>query len=138
MSGSDSSIALQKAIIDVLRADEAVKAIVVDRVWDAPPEKPKKPYISLGPMQVLADVADGYEGSDVALQVDGWAEGPAQKAIHQLGAAIRAALSGADLALGDDQRLVNIEPEQTNYLVEPDGITQHAAVTFTARTEPTA
>lgn len=135
---SDSTLAVQKAVFTALNADAAVTAIVAARIYDAVPAGAAKPYLSFGPMQVLPDIADEYEGSEVTFQIDGWSAGPKSVEAKQIGKAVRAALSGAELALEDNQRLVNIEPVQINYLAEPDGITQHAALTFRARTEPTA
>jgi hypothetical protein len=135
---SDSTLAVQKAVIDLLRADAAVSAIVAGRVYDAVPASAAKPYLSFGPVQVLPDIADEYEGSEVTFQIDGWSNGPKSVEVKQIGSAVRKALSGAEMALEGTEHLVNIEPIQTNYLPEPDGITQHAALTFRARTEPTA
>jgi hypothetical protein len=42
------------------------------------------------------------------------------------------------LSLDGGQRLVTIDHISTQYRVEPDGSTQHAAITFQARTEPSA
>lgn len=135
---SDSTLAIQKAVIAALKADASVSAIVAARVYDAVPTDAAKPYLSFGPTQVLPDIADEYEGSEVTFQIDGWSAGPSSVEAKRIGKAVRAALSGAALVLDDDERLVNIEPIQTNYLPEPDGITQHAALTFRVRTEPTA
>jgi hypothetical protein len=134
---ADSTLAVQKAVIAALKADTTVSGIVAKRVYDAVPTGVQKPYLSFGPTQVLPDIAEEYEGSEVTFQIDGWSEGPKSVEAKQIGAAVRNALSGVELSLGDDQHLVNIEIIQTNYLPEPNGITQHAALTFRARTEPT-
>lgn len=135
---ADSTLPIQKAVIAALKADVTVSGIVGNRVHDAVPPTAAKPYLSLGPTQVLPDIAEEYEGSEVTFQIDGWSSGPKSVEAKQIGAAVRNALSGATLPLEDNQHLVNIEIVQTNYLPEPDGITQHAALTFRARTEPTA
>ena len=136
MSFGDASLPLQKAIVDALKADAAVAALVGARVYDVPPPAPEKPYISLGPFDALTEVAAEYEGSETTMQIDGWAAGQGSVEIKQLGRAIRAALHEKDFALEDNQRLVALVIDQLRYLREPDGITQHVAATARARTEP--
>lgn len=139
MAGFDSALVLQAAIIDALKAAPAVSAIVGAKVYTRPPASVAKPYISMGPAQVLSEIADDYEGGDIRFQVDGWSvQQESTKEIMSLGAAVAAALQGTAPTLGDDQRLVSIEIEQTRYLTDPDGVTQHAVIIGRARTEPSA
>lgn len=138
MSDADSALAVQKAAIDAMKASAALTAIVGARVYTRPPAGATKPYVSLGPVQVIAELADDYEGSDVRLQIDAWSAQPESTAeIMQIGRAIRAALQGASLTVAG-QHLVLIEVEQTRYLTDPDGLTQHAVVIVRSRTEPSA
>lgn len=136
MADADASLQLQRAIIERLKVDAAVVAIVGTKVFDVVPAGTAKPYISFGPTQALPDKADEYDGSDIFQQIDAWSDAPNRKPILELGAAIRAALDEQPLTLTDNQRLVRLSIEQTNYLTEPDGLTRHAALTFRARTEP--
>jgi len=136
MTFADASLPLQKAIVAALKADPAVAAIVAARVYDVPPAAPVKPYISLGPFDVLTEVASNYEGSDTSIQIDGWSAGQGSVEVKQLARAIREALHEKEFTLDEDQRLVALTIDQTRYLRELDGITQHAAVTARARTEP--
>lgn len=138
---SDASLPLQKAIVAALKADAAVKALVgavTPRVFDEPNVGAEKPYISFGFSDVLTEMADEYEGSDASIQVDGWTAPPGKEAIKRLGRAIRSTLHDKALALDENQRLVSLTVEQIRYLVEPDSLTQHVAVTVRARTEPSA
>lgn len=138
MTTADASLPLQKAIVAALKGAGAVSAIVAARVYDTPPTVPTKPYLSMGPFDVLTDEADEYEGSETTLQVDAWSGGPGSVEVKQLGRAIRATLHQAVLTLDENQRLVALTVEQIRYLREPDGLTQHAAVTVRALTEPSA
>lgn len=138
MTVADASLSLQKAIVAALKGASGVIAIVGQRVYDGVPPKPTKPYVSLGPFDVLTEVADGYEGSETTIQVDGWSGEPGSVEIKQIGRAIRAALHEATLSLDDNQRLVALTVDQIRYLRDPDGITQHAVVTVRALTEPSA
>lgn len=138
MADADSALPLQKAIVAALKADPTLAAIINGRVYDSVPTSATKPYVSLGPWQVLPDQADCYDSSDVAVQIDGWSAGPGSVESKKIGRAVRTALDQKPLALDENQRLVMMTIEQTQYLVEPDGLTQHAVVQFTARTEPVA
>ena len=138
MAGADASLPLQIAVVAALKGNSAVQAIVSDRVFDRVPKDAVKPYISIGPSQVTPELADEYDASRERFQVDGWSSDPGRRQIKTLGAVIRAALHGAALTLEGDQRLVFLEIEQTQYLPDPDGLTLHAAVVFTAGTEPSA
>lgn len=141
MTVADSSLPLQGALIAAMKADAGVAALVADRVYDVPKgtngQPPLKPYVSLGPFQVLPEDADCSEGVSVVIQIDGWDDkGPGTTGAKKLGAAIARLLQNAELALGDGQRLVNMVVEQIQYLREPDGITAHAVITVRSQTEP--
>lgn len=136
MSDADATLPLQKAIVATLKGNAAVNAIISGRVHDSVPASSVKPYISIGPIDSLPDVADEYEGSEITVQLDGWSAGPNSLQAKQLGAAIRTALHNQALSV-EGHRLITLYVDSTRYLVEPDGLTQHAVVTLTARTEPT-
>jgi len=136
MSSPDATLELQAAVRKHLLADAGVAALVADRIYDNVPKDAAKPYLSFGPVQILSSIASEYEGSDETFQLDGWSAGPKSAEAKKIGAAVRLALAGAALDLGAKQRLVLIEHEQTDYLVEPDGVGHHAAMTFKASTEP--
>jgi len=138
MTVADAALPLQKAIVARLKSDTAVNALCAGRIYDNVPPGATKPYVSAGPFDALTVNADEYEGSETTLQFDGWAAGPESVQVKQLGRAMRAALHEAELALEDNQRLQFLLVDSIRYLLEPDGITQHAVVTLRARTEPTA
>lgn len=133
---SDATQPLQDAIIAALRADATVAALIGKRIYDGPPANAQKPYLSFGPVQLLTEHADEYVGGDTALQLDAWSTDKLD--IKRVGAAVDKALDGAELTLGDNQRLVALTVERIDYLTEPDGLTKHAAIACRARTEPTA
>lgn len=133
---SDASLQLQAAIVAWLRADPGVNAIVNGRIYDNVPQNAVKPYIAIGPFQVLPEAADCSEGAEIFVTLDGFDSGPPTQTIKRLGAAL-GGLHQAELALGNGQRLVSMSLEATNYLRDPDNITTHASVTLRALTEPT-
>jgi invasion protein IalB len=136
MAFADASVPLQKALVAALKANAAVNAIVAGRIYDQVPVDAVKPYLSFGPWQVIAEQGDCYDASDISVQIDGWSAGPGSIEAKKIGRAVRAALDQQQLALDENERLVVMVIEQTQYLVEPDGLTQHAVVSFIARTEP--
>lgn len=138
MTTADASLPLQKAVVAALKNAVAVSALVATRIYDTPPPTPAKPYVSMGPFDIITELADEYEGSETSIQVDAWSAGPSTVEIKQIGRAIRATLHNATLTLDENQRLVSLTVEQIRYLREPDGLTQHAAVTVRALTEPSA
>src|SRR5262245_61331749 len=120
----DPSLPLQKALVARLTADPGVNGIVGNRVYDAVPTNPTKPYVSFGPFQLLPEHGDCLDGGETIIQVDGWANGPDSVEVKRLGAALALALDEASVTL-DNNRLVSMEIEQSQYLREPDGITAH-------------
>lgn len=135
---ADASLPLQKALINALRDDAALTALVNKRVYDAVPDNAQKPYLSLGPVDVLTEEAEEYEGSDISFQVDGWSTAVGKVEAKRIGRAVRDALHNANLPLEESQRLVVLSVERIQYLEEPDGITKHAVISGRARTEPSA
>lgn len=129
---------LQQALVRALKADSRVRGLVGERVYDRPPANAVKPYLSFGPAHVLPDRGQDVDGSSTRVQIDGWCAGPGSSEAKRLGPALRRALDRARLDLGEGQALINLEHEQTLYLVEPDGITQHVVTIFRAQTEPVA
>jgi Protein of unknown function (DUF3168) len=132
---ADATIPLQQAIIALLRNHAPLVAIVGKRTYDQVDPSAEKPYVSIGPIQVIPEKAIGYDASDISLQIDGWSAQRSSMEIKQIGAVIRAALDQAALTL-QDHRLVDLTAESTGYLLDPDGLTRHAVLTFRARTEP--
>jgi hypothetical protein len=131
----DPSLPLQKAIIAALRDDETLTEIVANRIYDKVPAAAPYPYVSLGAFQVIADSADCYRGSEIAIVIDGWSRDDGSVEAKQIGGAIREALDDAELTL-DDHRLVSIVFDDMRDLRDPDGQTTHVVVTLTALTEP--
>jgi len=136
MTFVDASLALQKAIIVALKANTALQGLVGTRIYDNVTPDAQLPYITFGPFDSIPEDADEYEGSDTTLQIDAWSDEVGSVEIKKIGRAIREAIHNVDLDLDEDQRLVALTVEVVRYLREPDGITQHVAVTVRARTEP--
>lgn len=132
---SDASLILQGAIVTALKADASVAALVGVRIYDDPPAAPTFPYLQIGTSQILPQIAEGYDGADEVITIDGWSRATGQPEIKRIGAAVNAALNAAALSLAGF-RLIEIVPEQTQYMRDPDGITHHGVFVFRARVEP--
>jgi Protein of unknown function (DUF3168) len=137
MSYRDPSLELQKALVAALKADAGVNAIIAGRIYDGVPSNPVKPYVSLGPFQLLPEHGDCLDGGEAFITLDGWAAGPSTVDVKRLGTAIAKALDHAALVLDAPQRLVEMEIDGTQYMRDPDGLTAHAVITVHAWTEPT-
>lgn len=134
----DPHLAVQTAIIAALAGSSDVKPLVADRVYDSPPGNPPFPYLTVGDGDTIADKADGgYDGADNAIYVHVWSQEQGSfNLAKRIAAAVKGTIDGAALDLGAGQRLVEIFHTETRFLRDPDGITSHAVVMFTAFTEP--
>jgi len=135
---------LQLAALNALRASTALTAIVGTKIYDRVPEKQvngqivpdvASPYISFGPVTVISDDADCIDGIEVTFQLDAWSWGSGlaygSVQVRQIAGLIRKALNNAELSLADNA-FVAIRHELTRILRDSDGVTNHAAIQFTA------
>lgn len=125
------SSALQVAVVEALRADAAVSAIVGARVYDVPPVAPDYPFVSLGPTSVITGRPDGYRQRTEVIQVDAWAEDERQRQpIKALCDAILEVLDQADLDLAGPHGLARMDLVLMRVMDDPDGITKHGVLQF--------
>ena len=122
---------LQTAIVQTLKNDDDVKAIVGGRVYDSVPADAEFPYISLGPMISGTTLADCFEIDDISIQIDAWSRDTGSTEMRELADAARRALTKADLEL-ENNGLVTFNHERTRELRDPDGLTSHAVIEFEA------
>lgn len=136
----DASYELEAAIIAALRTDTAVSSFVDSRVYDRVPVDPEPdyPYISIGPSDSVQDDAECIEAQEITIQIDCWSNGPGEAfgtaEVRKLSGAVRKALHGEDFTLTDNA-LVMIEHRTTRIMRDEDGVTNHAAITFSAFVE---
>lgn len=132
---SDASLEIQGAIVTRLKADSGVSAIVGTNVLDSVPTSNPFPRITIGAVQVIPDEAQDYFGSDVVFTLDGWSRSAGFPEVKRIGKAIAASLQDAALTLSG-YRLIEIVPDNTQYLRDQDGLTSHGIFVYRARTEP--
>jgi len=127
---------LQKLIVDLLKGDDAVAALVGTRVYDRVPAGAAFPYLSLGPHDVVDDDSEGIVGGEHTVQVDGWSRAPGGFVeAKRLGAAAKAALHHPGGVSLTGFGLVDLWVASVRYLRDPDGLTSHAVLTLTAFAE---
>lgn len=119
---------LQKAIYAALVAGPGVAG---GRIYDRVPEKPVFPYVTIGDDQVLDDGNTCEDGWEVASNVHVWSR-PAEGSkveVKDLAAAIvpRLAVTTLDVS---GFRLIAAQLETSRVFRDPDGITEHAVLTF--------
>ena len=135
---------LMLAALNKLRQTTALTALVGTKIYDRVPEKQMNgqivadvvsPYISFGPATVISEDIDCIDGLEVTFQIDAWSWGSGLSygsvQVRQIANLIRTALHRAELSLNDNA-FVLIRHELTRILRDSDGITNHAAIQFTA------
>ncbi len=145
----DASYELALAAINKLRATSAVTTILggSTKIYDRVPEKQvngqqvadvTSPYISMGPVTVIPDDAGCITAEEITFQIDAWSWGAGEAyssvQVRKLADAIKRTLHRADIQLNTNA-LVTIEHTLTRIMRDRDGITNHAAIQFTATVE---
>ncbi|MGY3607672.1 MULTISPECIES: DUF3168 domain-containing protein [unclassified Bradyrhizobium] len=125
------TLELQGAVVARLKAFPGLTTLVGNRIYDNVPEKATFPYVSWGPEQAISDNADCITGFNVTIQIDAWSRTVGLPEVKQIAEQVRIALHEYDLTLTANA-LVSIEYSQTRTLRDPDGLTNHAVIEFTA------
>ncbi len=103
----DPERALTAALLARLRADSGVTALVGSRTWDQPPPDPGFPYLHLGRVETRPLGGDPAEGAELVVTLTCVSRFGGKEEAQAVGAALRAALHDADLAVAD-HRLANL------------------------------
>lgn len=130
----DPDLELQGLIVNVLKADPAVAALVGNRVFDRIPKDAPFPYVAYGPTDTNTDAADCLDQEQIFIQLDVWSREVGFPEAKRISDAVRAALNDTNLSLSQNA-LVFLEHRQTRTLRDPDGLTSHAALSFEAYVE---
>jgi hypothetical protein len=138
---------LQLAALNALLETTALTAIVGRQIYDRVPEKQvggvlvadvSSPYVSFGPVTVVSDDTDCIDGLEITFQIDVWSWGSREAygsvQARKIAGIIRKALHNAELPLTSNA-LVTLTHQLTRILREPDGITNHGVIQFTAIVE---
>jgi hypothetical protein len=120
--------ALQKAIFAALTTSPAIAG---GRVYDRVPAGPTFPYVSIGDEQVLDDGDTCSDGWEVTSDVHVWSRPAAgsKAEVKDLAAAIVPRLAVTTISVTGFRVLI-AELETSRVFRDPDGITEHAVLTF--------
>lgn len=130
----DPTQELQEEVIVALRASAAVSALVGARVYDLAPSSAVAPHISMGPATAIQADAECIEAQEITVQIDCWSEERGYAQVRRVADAVRRALRDAELPF-QHNAIATFEHEITRYMRDPDGISSHAAMTFSATIE---
>lgn len=122
---------LQKFILDILRADDAVGDLVGDRIYDGPPEGAQFPYLNFETGDFLNADADCIRAFEETLQIDAWARSNSRThVVKDIVWAVVDALHEQSGSMGD-YALVEMTAAG-RWMRDPDGITTHGIITVSA------
>lgn len=128
------SLELQGAVVARLTEYPELIELISGRVYDRVPAAAEFPYLSLGPDQMFSDDAECITGFEITFQIDAWSRAVGFPEVKRIAEQVRRALTDSDLELTDNAML-SLEHSQTRMMRDPDGLTNHAAVVFTAFVE---
>jgi Protein of unknown function (DUF3168) len=131
---ANPELELQGKIVERLKADPTVTALINGRVYDSVPQAAGYPFVSLGPCQTINTSADCIVGYEIFQQVDAWSRAVGYPEVKRIEDAVRFALDDAPLALATNG-LVFIQFDDGNTSRDPDGLTSHSAMSFRASVE---
>lgn len=131
----DPDRALQAAVLDHLRADASLDAILGGRIHDEPPASPTYPYVTLGRSQTRPWGGVEGEGVEHALTLTCVSRFGGAEEAKAVTAALRAALHGAELSL-TDHRLVNLRATYADVFRATDWRSTYGVLRVRAVTEP--
>lgn len=137
---TDPRFDLQRTIVQTLKSDAAVAAIVSDRIYDRVPRgkdgaiTADYPFIGLGETQMLPHDSECTDAADTSITLHGWSQSVGFPETLRLSAAIAAALHDVQLPLASGT-LQSLLLESSRILRDPDGLTSHAVLTFSALTD---
>lgn len=127
---TDTTVALQQAIVAAVRADAELAQLINQRIWDRPPSSPEKPYITIGPVDVISDDATCIDGDVITQSIDVWSTEPGQVECRKICGAVRRLLRRLQCNQGGLR--FEIEHQATRVFPDADGITTHGVVTVQA------
>lgn len=137
---ADPSLELQGAITERLKATAGVTGIVGQRIFDRIPRNQNGdvtaqfPYVSFGGDDLVSDDADCITGFEITVQIDAWSRAVGFQEAKRIANEVRLSLHRHEFELTDNAAVL-FEHRITRVFRDPDGITSHAAMTFTAYIE---
>lgn len=128
--------AVQVAMVQALRADAALAALVGDRVYDRVPTGAAHPYVSLGPEDWPQRHGACMALLEGVVQIDVWSRDVGRREAKRIVDRIVEIFDGADLALAAPYRGLGTEIAMRGRIMEDrDGLTIHGVVQIAVMAE---
>jgi hypothetical protein len=132
---SSVSLELQKAVFQTLSADGGLTALLGgSRIYNDVPRGAALPYVTLGESTVRDWSTGSDEGHEHLLTIAVWSRAYGEREVHQILAAVEAALDDAALTVAG-ARLVNLRHEFSEIRRDADGETSRGLMRLRAVTE---
>lgn len=137
MTFTDPAAPMRAAIEAKLKASAPLTDVIGDRIYDRIPQAPNYPLVTIGNVQVLPESADGIDAAESAVTLHVWDQYKRADKAKPVGALVISALHEQELLI-DGVGMQSVLLESANYLRDPDGVTNHAALTFSILTDANA
>ncbi len=124
---ADTSLEVQTEIVKLLKASNAITAIVKTRIYDTVPDKANFPYINVPPFDSPTEETKDKDGQEHNLQIDTWSRTSGQKQSRELIKAIRTAVHRVPFTITDATVLFS-RVTNTRVLMDSDKRTIHGIV----------
>lgn len=132
---ADHALALRRGIIQALKGNSGVSALVGARIYDESPANPAWPFVRYGFPIVTPLRATAWRGALYGLSLHAFAKGPGTDACEGLASAVRAALDEIDVPIEGAGGVISLYWTQTLLLRDtPEASAYHAVVQFDAAT----
>ncbi|MGE3874094.1 MAG: DUF3168 domain-containing protein [Parvibaculaceae bacterium] len=135
------TLELTGAIVPALKASEPLGLLIGDRIFDKVPIDGKTgattarfPYVSIGSSFEIADDADCIEAVEISFRIDIWSRKSGFPEALKIADMVRSLIHDQELPLPDNA-LVLIRHRRLDKLRDPDGLTSHVVLEFTAIVE---
>lgn len=129
------SLELQKAVFQTLSVNGALTALLGGaRIYNDVPRGAALPYVTLGESTVRDWSTGSDAGHEHLLSIQVWSRANGEREVHQILAAVEAALDDAALTVAG-ARLVNLRHEFSEIRRDADGETSRGLMRLRAVTE---
>lgn len=130
---------LQAAMVAVLKSDGDLRQLIGNPIrleQDVPP-KPIYPYVTIGLSQVIPDVAECIDGSEVFPTLHIWSRAKGWEEAKRIAAVLWAALNDTEFTLTENRCVLFERDSLGDQAGEmTDGVTKHIICHYRALTEP--
>lgn len=124
---ADTTIQVQKAIFDILKADVTIAGLVGTRIFDTVPDKTDFPYINFEPFDSATEETKDQDGQMHSFQIDVWSRYRGTIKAREIIAAIRDAVHRVPLSISNGDVVFNYV-NNTRVLMDSDKRTIHGIV----------